>query len=251
MESSDSNKKFIDLFNGSFFYGDIVDGQKHGNGTFVITEKFHYVGEFRNDKFHGNGNLIYVVGETKYYEFRGRINYDTPLQWLCKYEGQFKEGLKDGLGKEKILDGTIYEGGFKKDKRHGSGKLYISDELIIEGDWTEGKPWNLKEKRRNGLERIKLVSGQGKGKYHLSNCQKYKGQFENGVFSGYGILETDGGVTFDGNWDGDYFEGTVKSKKFRIEGEWKYRQPWNIHGYDVDDINEDIFMILSKGEKKD
>ena len=58
-------------------------------------------------------------------------------------------------------------------------------------------------------------------------------------------------MTFDGNWDGDYFEGTVKSKKFRIEGEWKYRQPWNIHGYDVDDINEDIFMILSKGEKKD
>ena len=57
--------------------------------------------------------MIYVVGETKYYEFRGRINYDTPLQWLCKYEGQFKEGLKDGLGKEKILDGTIYEGGFK------------------------------------------------------------------------------------------------------------------------------------------
>ena len=45
-----------------------------------------------------------------------------------------KEGLKDGLGKEKILDGTIYEGGFKKDKRHGSGKLYISDELIIEAE---------------------------------------------------------------------------------------------------------------------
>ena len=55
MDSSDSNKKFIDLFNGSFFYGDIVDGQKHGEGIFVITEKFHYVGEFRNDKFHGHG----------------------------------------------------------------------------------------------------------------------------------------------------------------------------------------------------
>ena len=61
MDSSDSNKKFIDLFNGSFFYGDILDGQKHGEGIFVITEKFHYVRKFRHDKFHGLGYLIYVV----------------------------------------------------------------------------------------------------------------------------------------------------------------------------------------------
>ena len=173
MDRSDSNKKFIDLFNGSFFYGDIVDGQKHGEGIFVITEKFYYVGEFRNDKFHGHGYLIYVVGETRYFEYRGRYDYDVPLQRLCKYEGDFKKGLKDGIGKERILDGTIYEGGFLKDKRHGKGKLYISDEIIVEGDWRGGKPWNLKEKRRNGLERIKLVSGQGKGKFHLSHRQKY------------------------------------------------------------------------------
>lgn len=248
MESSDSNKKFIDLFNGSFFNGDIVDGKKHGKGIFVITEKFYYVGEFRNDKFHGQGYLIYVVGETRYFEYRGRYDYHVPLQRLCKYEGDFKKGLKDGIGKERILDGTIYEGGFLKDKRHGKGKLYISDEIIVEGDWRNGKPWNLKEKRRNGLERIKLVSGQGKGKFHLSNRQKYKGQFENGVFSGYGILEMDEGVTFVGNWDGDNFQGTLKTEEFRIEGEWKHRQPWNVHGYDVDD---ELFMILSEGGKKD
>ena len=246
MENKETEKVFMDLHKGSFYSGDVFNGQKHGGGIYVITEKFHYAGEFRHDKFHGHGTLIYVVGETRFYEYRGIYDYHVPLQRLCKYEGEFKEGLKDGKGKKTVLDGAVYEGGFKEDKRHGKGKLFISDEMINEGDWIDGKPWNLKEKRRNGLERIKLVSGQGKGEFHLSNRQKYNGQFENGVFSGYGILEMDEGVTFVGNWDGDNFKGTLKTEEFRIEGEWKHRQPWNIHGYDVDD---ELFMILSDGGK--
>ena len=89
----------------------------------------------------------------------------------------------------------------------------------------------------------------GISKYWRSDGIKMKeGQFENGVFSGYGILEMDEGVTFAGNWDGDNFQGTLNTEEFRIEGEWKHRQPWNVHGYDVDD---ELFKILSEGGKRE
>ena len=61
MENKETEKVFMDLHKGSFYSGDVFNGQKHGGGIYVITEKFHYAGEFRHDKFHGHGTLIYVV----------------------------------------------------------------------------------------------------------------------------------------------------------------------------------------------
>ena len=43
-----------------------------------------------------------------------------------------------------------------------------------------------------------------------------------GEMGNHGILEMDEGVTFVGNWDGDNFQGTLKTDEFRIEGEWKH-----------------------------
>ncbi len=39
------------------------------------------------------------------------------------YEGQWKEKMKNGLGKEVYQDQSIYEGTYVNNKRHISGKL--------------------------------------------------------------------------------------------------------------------------------
>ena len=39
----------------------------------------------------------------------------------AKYEGQYKDGKRNGLGTLIYANGAKYEGQFKDDKRHGQG----------------------------------------------------------------------------------------------------------------------------------
>ena len=54
------------------------------------------------------------------------------------YEGTFKDGLQDGIGKATYPTGDIYEGGFAKGKRQGPGKLTYKTGEISEGIWENG-----------------------------------------------------------------------------------------------------------------
>ena len=56
---------------------------------------------------HGNGVYLWVNGD--------------------KYEGQFIDGKKHGIGNIKYSAGEEYTGEFKNDKPHGSGECLISD----------------------------------------------------------------------------------------------------------------------------
>jgi hypothetical protein len=59
------------------------------------------VGEFKNGKRNGQGNLEYQDGP--------------------KYVGGFKDNLRHGYGKLTHVDGSIYRGVFKDDEEHGLG----------------------------------------------------------------------------------------------------------------------------------
>ena len=61
------------------------------------------------------------------------------------YEGDYKQGKRDGFGKLQALSGNIYEGQFKNDRKDGIGKLIYPplspDEAprILEGRWEKDK----------------------------------------------------------------------------------------------------------------
>lgn len=60
------------------------------------------------------------------------------------YEGEYKDGKKDGIGK--LVDSTgVYEGEFKDNKKHGTGKMTYKDGGTYEGEWKEDM-WNGKGK---------------------------------------------------------------------------------------------------------
>lgn len=42
---------------------------------------------------------------------------------LCRYEGTFVSGLREGQGTLKYADGSVYHGQWFQDKRHGQGIL--------------------------------------------------------------------------------------------------------------------------------
>ena len=54
-------------------------------------------------------------------KFNGMGRYISPDDDV--YEGDFKDGFKDGYGVIKFKNGGSYEGEWKEDKQHGKGTL--------------------------------------------------------------------------------------------------------------------------------
>ena len=52
-----------------------------------------------------------------------------------KYEGDWKNGLKEGKGVYYYKNGNRYEGDYQNDKREGKGIKYYKNGDKYEGDW--------------------------------------------------------------------------------------------------------------------
>ena len=79
-------------------------------GTVISDDGDKYVGEFKDDKAHGEGAFIYA-------------NNDE----LDKYVGGFKSNKLHGQGTIFFIDGSKYVGEFRDNKGHGQGTYYYSD----------------------------------------------------------------------------------------------------------------------------
>ena len=95
---------------GSKYEGAFKDGKPSGQGTLTSPGWYNYVGQWKNDKFHGHGTLTWSNGD--------------------KYEGEWKDGRRNGQG---ILSysvpccGQKYRGEWKNGKFHGQGAFTWSD----------------------------------------------------------------------------------------------------------------------------
>ena len=56
-----------------------------------------------------------------------------------RYEGEFKDGNRDGYGRMKYANGGIYEGEWKNDCEHGHGRYILAEGRWYEGVWVDGK----------------------------------------------------------------------------------------------------------------
>ena len=99
------------------------------------------------------------------------------------FEGEYKNGKRDGKGKEYNNVGKLlFEGEYKNGKRNGKGKEYnISEKLVFEGEYSNGKKWNGKifNSNNNNFEELK----DGKGyihNYYRNGKLKFEGEYLNG-----------------------------------------------------------------------
>ena len=102
-----------------------------------------YIGEFLNNKRHGQGVYYYSSG--------------------AKYVGDFKDGEPHGQGSYKHSDEDLYVGDFRNGEPNGQG-MYT----YLNGDKHTGVYLNGK--------------ANGAGVYTYSNGDKYDGNFRNGIF---------------------------------------------------------------------
>ena len=162
------------------------------------------------------------------------------------YNGEWKDGLKNGQGTFTYASGSMYQGEFKDDKQHGQGTLTWINGAKRVGEFRKGKLFNITEYSRKGSIIRKWVNGvmvfdkkkgkllflrneNGKWTWLKSGNEEIDGKYvgsidKNGIPGDAGTLSLPDGNKYEGEWkDGKYDgKGTLTfTDGDTLEGEWK------------------------------
>ena len=109
-------------------------------------EKAQWSGPCQDGYAHGDGKLTWFLGAVPNGFFEGRMEKGLPREGYEKaadggqYEGQYKNGLRDGMGTYVSKLDDRYTGMWKEGKRHGKGKASYGMGGAFEGNWQADKP---------------------------------------------------------------------------------------------------------------
>ena len=164
-------------------------------GTYTSSSGSKYVGEFRNNKFNGQGIFFFAKSGSKYVgEWRDNKKHGQgTFTWAngSKYVGEFKGSKRAGKGTRTYPNGDKYVGEWRNNKKHGQGTFTTANGTKYVGEY-----WNGKE------------HGQGTITFGLSSKlagTKYVGEFRNGKLFGYGTYTYADGSKKKGIWkDGKF-----------------------------------------------
>ena len=143
------------------------------------------------------------------------------------YLGQFKEGMRHGMGKMVKADGSIYEGIWINDNCDIFGRFIEPNGNIYVGEITEGEAdgkgvllrkdgssyngeWNMSMREGKGKEQwpdgsyyegdFKASERHGKGIFVTKDGSKYEGDFVSNKKEGYGVEKSSFGNLYEGYW---------------------------------------------------
>lgn len=120
------------------------------------------------------------------------------------YDGTWRNGRPNGLGKYLFMDKATYEGDFKNGIPHGEGvAVYPRNKEgagMYSGWWKDGRY-------------------EGKGTFTYSTGSVYEGEWHRGLRHGRGKLTFPSGFCYEGEWymGKQHGNGTVKSPQTRCE----------------------------------
>ena len=127
-----------------------------------------------------------------------------------QYEGNYKRGLRDGMGLYVFKNGARYLGEWHKGKKHGFGKFYYPDGSTYDGEW--------KNDMKNGY-----------GEYTYHNGDTYKGSWLNDKRHSLGTYTFAlDDCKFYGTWQNGVRLGPmeIQHKNHRFHGYWKNSNPF-------------------------
>ena len=149
-----------------------------------------YVGEFRNNAFHGQGTYHYASGDKYIGGYKdGKPDGQGTMGFASgdKYVGEYKDGKRNGHGTYTFASGDKYVGEYLNGKYHGQGIYTFADGEKYVGEYKNGEP-------------------NGQGTYTYSNGRRDVGAFKDGVLNGYAIqYRPDGSIIKEGIFKDDEF----------------------------------------------
>ncbi|WP_165452705.1 stalk domain-containing protein [Paenibacillus thalictri] len=187
------------MFEGQYTAGKLV---KNGN-------IYKYYGPFSGGKAEGFGHIVLL------YDLDSETRPSLPLlektEGKLLYEGDFKNGLREGKGKQYKDYQLVYDGDYKKGVKEGTGKYY-ENSTVYEGpfvnDVRSGKGIvtnRYGSKIYEGEYKNDMKNGYGK-QYDDFGKLAYEGEFKSDLRHGYGKLYNSDGET-------TYYEGEFREDK--------------------------------------
>lgn len=176
------------------------------------------------------GEILLLNGESYSGSLLGNVPEGSgKYAWSdgCKFEGEWRCGMRQGYGKLQWPSGAVYEGEFSGGYMHGTGTYTRHDKMIykgrwrlnlkhglgyqiypngdiLEGSWIQGSPEGPgKYTWANGnvyLGNMKAGKMSGKGTLTWTNGDSYEGSWLNGMMHGFGIYTWNDGSCFIGTW---------------------------------------------------
>ena len=144
---------------GSRYEGEKYLEKRHGKGTLVYGDNFKYKGEWNNDLMEGYGSLwkndkLIYEGEWRHGLFHGKgtmFNHEvddseefdgTDFMKLRggwdRFDGNFLNGMKQGVGTIIFKDGSTFCGNFRNDVVHGFGSFFKNGVTKV-GSWLRNR----------------------------------------------------------------------------------------------------------------
>ncbi|CUG90827.1 phosphatidylinositol-4-phosphate 5-kinase, putative [Bodo saltans] len=201
------------------------NGMREGPAKYACSS-FVYQGMFLNDKRHGYGVLkAHPKSSAQIKLYQGNWKDDKKEDVLAHatisggdvYIGGFHDNIFHGAGRYQYADGKVYEGQYQNGIRHGKGRLTLPNGDVYEGEFVNGAmtgtcTWVTQQQTRVFVGTVldgKKQAGRivfhdqggkcfdgafvnekphGRGAMLLSNGDVYRGDLDQGVFHGQGVL---------------------------------------------------------------
>ena len=137
---SDINFKRVEYDGGDVYEGEILNGKRHGHGTYTWADGDTYEGDWKDGKRCGRGKLI-QYGKSPSGETYMKYSYDG--EWLDSKEHGHGICVEGDFGMEKM--DKVFEGKWVNGKRQGRFIWYLTNSnggryinFYEDGKWIEG-----------------------------------------------------------------------------------------------------------------
>ena len=168
----------------SLLYGIYHNNKLNGYVRMKLQNNSEYHGKMKNNKF-DNFGIFYSNNHSKLIGFwkEGKLTGEVIEKiYDDKFYGEYKNGVRCGIGQYIYNDGSVYYGEFKDNKYDGFGYLKYANGKLYEGEF-----------KRN------LFNGYGEFTYNSN--EKYYGMWLNGKKNIFGIyVNKNKKICFIGFW---------------------------------------------------
>lgn len=179
---STEKSRLIEL-NGEVFHA-LSETNSFRAGDILLPSGESYCGSLLGNVPEGSGDYVWSDGCKYEGEWRCGMRHGYgKLQWPsgARYEGEFSGGYMHGNGTYTRHDHMTYKGRWRLSLKHGLGYQNFPNGDVFEGSWIQGSP-------------------EGPGKYMWANGNVYLGNMKGGKMSGKGTLTWINGDSYEGNW---------------------------------------------------
>ena len=136
----------------------------------ILINNIVYLSSFKDLTINQNDEFSLFLKKKENYVIKGsdfkedlnkgeiEINY-----FIGKYEGQWKNGVKEGKGKFIYNNGNIYDGQWKNDVKEGNGIMIYKNKTTYDGEWNNNQiekySGNWKNNKKDGEGEITFING--------------------------------------------------------------------------------------------